>query len=62
MERLIWLWMYWDGGLTVFGLFANPRAAQAAYEDLRFGKASELAKQVYLTNFFNVKRNGQDRV
>ena len=40
--------------------FANPRAAQAAYEDLRFGKASELAKQVYLTNFFNVKRNGQD--
>ena len=49
-------------GPTVFGLFANPRAAQAAYEDLRFGKASELAKQVYLTNFFNVKRNGQDRV
>ena len=47
-------------GPTVFGLFANPRAAQAAYEDLRFGKASELAKQVYLTNFFNVKRNGQD--
>ena len=49
-------------GPTVFGLFASPRAAQAAYEDLRFGKASELAKQVYLTNFFNVKRNGQDGV
>lgn len=45
-------------GPTVFGLFANPRAAQDAYEDLRYGRASELAKQVYLTNFFNVRRNG----
>lgn len=43
-------------GPTVFGLFSNPRAAQSAYEALRFGSASELAKQVYLTNMFNVKR------
>lgn len=41
-------------GPTVFGLFANPGAAQSAYEALRFGPASELAKQVYLTNLFNV--------
>ncbi len=38
-------------GPTVFGLFTNPKAAQDAYEALRFGKESELAKQVYLTNF-----------
>ena len=44
-------------GPTVFGLFTNPKAAQDAYEALRFGKESELAKQVYLTNFFNVGRN-----
>ena len=41
-------------GPTVFGLFANPGAAGQAYETLRFGSASHLAKQVYLTNFFNV--------
>ena len=44
-------------GPTVFGLFTSPRAAQDAYEALRFGKESELAKQVYLTNFYNVGRN-----
>ena len=44
-------------GPTVFGLFTNPKAAQDAYEALRFVKESELAKQVYLTNFFNVGRN-----
>lgn len=43
-------------GPTVFGLFTNPKAAQDAYEALRFGAGSELARQVYLTNFFNVKR------
>ncbi len=42
-------------GPTVFGLFISPKAAQEAYEALRFGKESELAKQVYLTNFFNVR-------
>lgn len=42
-------------GPTVFGLFTNPQAAQNAYERLRYGDAAKLAKQVYLTNFFNVK-------
>ena len=40
-------------GPTVFGLFINPMAAKAAYDALRFGEASGLAKQVYLTNFYN---------
>ena len=40
-------------GPTVFGLFINPMAAKNAYEALRFGEASGLARQVYLTNFFN---------
>lgn len=42
-------------GPTVFGLFTNPKAAQKAYEELRFGEGSRLAKQVYLTNFYNMK-------
>ena len=42
-------------GPTVFGLFTNPQAAQNAYEKLRYGDASKLAKQVYLTNFFSCK-------
>lgn len=42
---------------TVFGLFTNPKAAQQAYEELRYGgESSGLAKQVYLTNFYNQKR------
>lgn len=46
-------------GPTVFGLFTNPNGAQAAYEALRFGVESELAKQVYLTNFFNnIRQDG----
>ncbi len=44
-------------GPTVFGLFTNPRAAEHAYEEMRFGSASQLAKQVYLTNFYNQKEN-----
>lgn len=48
-------------GPTVFGLFSNPAAAQEAYEALRFGRESSLAKQVYLTNFFNINRNTQER-
>lgn len=49
-------------GPSVFGLFTSPRAAQQAYESLRFGEYSNLAKQVYLTGFYNVqeaKYNGQ---
>lgn len=42
-------------GPTVFGLFTNPRAAEQAHEAMRFGSASSLAKQVYLTNFYNQK-------
>ena len=55
--------------LTIGPFFAIPRcattsftvgleqAAQNAYEKLRYGDASKLAKQVYLTNFFHVKRS-----
>ena len=42
-------------GPSVFGLFTNPKAAQQAYEELRYGESSGLAKQVYLTNFYNQK-------
>lgn len=44
-------------GPTVFGLFTNPVAAQKAYEQMRYGDSSELAKQVYLTSFYNRKGN-----
>jgi 4-diphosphocytidyl-2-C-methyl-D-erythritol kinase len=44
-------------GPTVFGLFDNPKAASAAYEELRYGQNRELAKQVYLTTIFNNKKN-----
>ncbi len=43
-------------GPTVFGLFANPKAAAAAYEYLRYGEGAQLARQVYLTNFYNRKK------
>ena len=42
-------------GPTVFGLFSNQTAAQAAYEELRYGSSQDLAKQVYLTSFYNRK-------
>ena len=45
-------------GPTVFGLFhLILRHAQNAYEGFAYGDAAKLAKQVYLTNFFNVKRS-----
>lgn len=40
-------------GPTVFGLFTNPKAASRAYEYLRYGKGGDIARQVYLTNFYN---------
>ena len=43
-------------GPSVFGLFTSPKAAGQAYEALRFGEHSNLAKQVYLTGFYNVPR------
>lgn len=42
-------------GPTVFGLFTNQTAAQAAYEELRYGSSQDLAKQVYLTSFYSRK-------
>lgn len=42
-------------GPTVFGLFTNQTAARAAYEELRYGSSQDLAKQVYLTSFYNRK-------
>ena len=42
-------------GPTVFGLFTNQTAAPAAYEELRYGSSQDLAKQVYLTSFYNRK-------
>ena len=42
-------------GPTVFGLFTNQTAAHAAYEELRYGSSQDLAKQVYLTSFYNRK-------
>lgn len=40
-------------GPTVFGLFTNPKSASSAYEYLRYGKGSDIARQVYLTSFYN---------
>lgn len=40
-------------GPTVFGLFTNSRAASAAYEKMRYGAGTQVARQVYLTNFYN---------
>ena len=42
-------------GPTVFGLFTDKKDAERAYEELRYGKKSEIAKQVYLTDFYNVE-------
>lgn len=41
-------------GPTVFGLFANEKAARQAYEDM---KGCGLAKQVYLTTIYNNRRS-----
>lgn len=46
-------------GPTVFGLFDDISTAQKAYTSLRFGSAKQLAKQVYLTNFYNTKEDLQ---
>ncbi len=49
-------------GPTVFGLFTSPKAAQDAYEELRYGSAAQLAKQVYLTSFYNQKENQKENI
>lgn len=45
-------------GPTVFGLFTSPLAAQNAYEEMRYGAGVGLAKQVYLTSFYNRRNEG----
>ncbi|MCD8082082.1 MAG: 4-(cytidine 5'-diphospho)-2-C-methyl-D-erythritol kinase [Clostridiales bacterium] len=40
-------------GPTVFGLFTDSAAAQNAFEQMRYGSCQKLARQVYLTNFYN---------
>ena len=42
-------------GPTVFGIFTSPKAAEEAYEEMRYGRSANLAKSVYLTNFYNTK-------
>ena len=42
-------------GPTVFGIFTSPKAAEGAYEEMRYGRSANLAKSVYLTNFYNTK-------
>lgn len=42
-------------GPTVFGIFTSPRAASEAYEAMRYGDSKNLARQVYLTNFYNTR-------
>ena len=49
-------------GPTVFGLFSNPSAAGKAYEALRYGEGVGLAKQVYLTNFYNTEKRADGRL
>lgn len=44
-------------GPTVFGLFTDPASAEHAFEELRSGSSSKLAKQVYLTNFYNTQNH-----
>ena len=44
-------------GPTVFGLFTSPKAAREAFGAFRYGAASPLAKQVFLTSLYNQKEN-----
>lgn len=49
-------------GPTVFGLFSNPSSARKAYEAFRYGEGTGLAKQVYLTNFYNTDQGAAGRL
>ncbi len=49
-------------GPTVFGLFTNADAARQAFENMRYGAASNLAKQIYLTSFYNAKTSAPECV
>lgn len=48
-------------GPTVFGIFTSTAKAQKAYEEFRCGKYKGLAKQVYLTNFYNNKEKSHGK-
>ncbi len=43
-------------GPTVFGLFSDEAAAKNVYGQLRYGEASHLARQVWLTDLFNTDK------
>lgn len=49
-------------GPTVFGLFTNPDLAERAFEAFRSGPDSHLARQVYLTSFYNTKNSVIDTI
>lgn len=40
-------------GPTVFGLYSDPDAARTTYEQFHYAQSNELAKQVFLTEFFH---------
>lgn len=40
-------------GPTVFGLFMSPAKAEETYEEMRYGSSASMARQVYLTQFYN---------
>ncbi len=48
-------------GPTVFGLFMSPSKAEEAYEEMRCGSASSMARQVYLTRFYNRNKDADIR-
>jgi len=45
-------------GPTVFGIYKDEDAAKRAYEALKRADGGRLARQVYLTRFFNQKKHG----
>ena len=48
-------------GPTVFGLFMSPARAEEAYEEMRYGSAASMARQVYLTRFYNRNKDADIR-
>ena len=48
-------------GPTVFGLFMSPARAEEAYEEMRYGSAASMARQVYLTRVYNRNKDADIR-
>ena len=44
-------------GPTVFGIFKDADAAKRAYDALKKAEGGRLTRQVYLTRFFNQRKN-----